>query len=169
MFTILGCSGCHKKMPPTEWLEQQKSMCSQFYRLVAQDLGSTGVGFLKMALSLAFRLPASHCAFSGPVLGGLERELSSLLTRTLILQDQCMCVSYFSRVQFFATPWTVVYQAPLFMGFSRQEYWGGLPFPSPGDLPDQDIKHPSTVSPALASGFFTSSVTWEAHRIRAHL
>ena len=79
-----------------------------------------------------------------------------------------MC-KFFSRVQFFATPWTVVYQAPLFMGFSRQEYWGGLPFPSPGDLPDQEIEQPSTVSPALASGFFTSSATWEAHRIRAHL
>ena len=42
----------------------------------------------------------------------------------------------FSRVQLFATPWTVAYQAPLSMGFSRQEYWSGLPFPSPGDLPD---------------------------------
>ena len=41
-----------------------------------------------------------------------------------------------SRVQLFATPWTVAHQAPLFMGFSRQEYWSGLPFPSPGDLPD---------------------------------
>ena len=169
MFPILGCSGCHKKMPRMELLKQQKSTCSQFYRLVAQGLGSTGVGFLKMAPSLAFRRPASHCAFSATVLGGLERELSSLLTRTLTLQDQCLCVSYFSHVQFFATPWTVARQAPLFMGFSRQEYWGGLPFPSPGDLPDQQIEHTSTVSPALASGFFTSSVTWEAHRLRAHL
>ena len=45
-----------------------------------------------------------------------------------------------------ATPWTVAHQAPLSMGFSRQEYWSGLPFPSPGDLPDPGIK-PS--SPAL--------------------
>ena len=40
-----------------------------------------------------------------------------------------------SRVQLFVTPWTVAYQAPLSMGFSRQEYWSGLPFASPGDLP----------------------------------
>ena len=46
----------------------------------------------------------------------------------------------FSCVRFFATPWTVAHQAPLFMGFSRQEYWSGLPFPFPGDLPDPGIK-----------------------------
>ena len=51
-----------------------------------------------------------------------------------------------SRVRPFATPWTVAYQAPLSMGFSRQEYWSGLPFPSPGDLPDPGIK---PGSPAL--------------------
>ena len=45
-----------------------------------------------------------------------------------------------SHVRLFATPWTVAYQAPLSMGFSRQEYWSGLPFPSPRDLPDQGIK-----------------------------
>ena len=44
-------------------------------------------------------------------------------------------VKLLSRVQLFATPWTVAYQAPPFMGFSRQEYWSGLPFPSPEDLP----------------------------------
>ena len=45
-----------------------------------------------------------------------------------------------SRVQLCATPWTIAYQALLFMGFSRQEYWSGLPFPSPRDLPDSEIK-----------------------------
>ena len=45
-----------------------------------------------------------------------------------------------SHVQTFATPLTVAHQAPLSMGFSRQEYWNGLPFPSPGDLPDMGIK-----------------------------
>ena len=44
-----------------------------------------------------------------------------------------------SCVQLFLTPWTVAYQAPPSMGFSRQEYWSGLPFPSPGDLPDQGL------------------------------
>ena len=50
-----------------------------------------------------------------------------------------------------ATPWTVACQAPLSMQFSRQEYWSGLPFPSPRDLPDPEIKH---MSSALAGGFF---------------
>ena len=45
-----------------------------------------------------------------------------------------------SRVQLFAIPWTVAYQAPPSMEFSRQEYWSGLPFPSPGELPDPDIE-----------------------------
>ena len=59
----------------------------------------------------------------------------------------------FSCVQLFATLWTVVLQAPLSMGFPRQEYWSGLPFPSPEDLPDPRIK---PVSPALAGRFFTT-------------
>ena len=49
-------------------------------------------------------------------------------------------VKSLSRVRFFATPWTVAYQVPLSMGFSRQRYWSGLPFPSPGDLPDPGIE-----------------------------
>ena len=51
-----------------------------------------------------------------------------------------MSVKSLSRVRLFATPWTVTYQAPWSMGFSRQEYWSGLPFPSPGDLPNPGIE-----------------------------
>ena len=51
------------------------------------------------------------------------------------------------------TPWTIVCQAPLSMGFARQEYWSGLPFPSPGDLPNPGME---LMSPALAGGFFTT-------------
>ena len=61
--------------------------------------------------------------------------------------------SLFSCVQLFVISWTVACQAPQPMEFSRQEYWGGLPFPTPGDLPDPGIK---PVSPALADGFFTT-------------
>ena len=64
-----------------------------------------------------------------------HRELHS------IRSDQSL-----SRVRLFATPWTVAYQAIQSMGFSRQEYWSGLPFPSPGDLPDPGIE---PGSPAL--------------------
>ena len=63
-----------------------------------------------------------------------------------------MCVCVLSHVQLFATPWTVAHQAPLSMGFSRQEYWSGFPFPSPEDLSDPGI---DPLSPALADGFFT--------------
>ena len=58
-----------------------------------------------------------------------------------------------SRVRLFATPWTVAYQALLSMGFSRQEYWSGLPFPSPGDLPDPGIE---PRSPTLQADALTS-------------
>ena len=62
-------------------------------------------------------------------------------------------VKSFSCVRLFATPWTVALQTPPSMGFSRQEYWSGLPFPSPGDLPDPGIKprSPSLQADALTS------------------
>ena len=59
----------------------------------------------------------------------------------------------FLCVQLFVTPWTVAHQAPLSMGFSRQEYLSGLPFSSSEDLPHPEIEHRS---PALAGGFFTA-------------
>ena len=70
-------------------------------------------------------------------------------------------LSHFSRVRLFATLWNVTCQALLSMGFSRQEYWSGLPFPPPGDLPDLGIEPMSLISPALAGGFFTTSTTWD--------
>ena len=63
---------------------------------------------------------------------------------------------------YFETLWTVAHQAPLSMGFSRQEHWSGLPFPPPGDLPDPGIEPASLAAPVLAGGFFTTSATWEA-------
>ena len=67
-----------------------------------------------------------------------------------------------SHVRLFVTPWTVAHQAPLSVGFSRQEYWIGLPFPPPGDLPDPGIEPTSLAFLALAGGFFTTNATWEA-------
>ena len=76
-----------------------------------------------------------------------------------------------SRAQLFVTPFTVARQAPLSMEVSRQEYWSGLPFPSPGDLLKAGIgpcflgiEPMSLESRALAGGFFTTSVNWEAPR-----
>ena len=60
-----------------------------------------------------------------------------------------------------ATPRTVAFQAPLSMGFSRQEYWNGLPFPSSGDLLNPGIKPVPLVSPVLGGRFSITSATWE--------
>ena len=65
-----------------------------------------------------------------------------------------MCM--LSRVRLFATPWIIAHQAPLSMGFSRQEYWSGLPFPPLGDLPDPGTEHASPESLALAGRLFTT-------------
>ena len=64
-----------------------------------------------------------------------------------------MCACVLSRVQLFVTSWTVAHQAPLSMEFSRQEYWSGLPYPSPGDLPDPGIE---LGSPALQAASLPS-------------
>ena len=83
------------------------------------------------------------------------------------LESHCTCMSMlsrFSHVLFFVTPGTAACQAPLSMGFSRQEHWSGLPCPPPGNLPNPGIESISISlkSPALASEFFTASTTWEA-------
>ena len=74
----------------------------------------------------------------------------------------CVCVHVhmrawsFSHVRLFVILWTVAYQVPLSMGFSRQDYWSGLPCPPPGDLPNPSTESISLMSPAWADGFFTS-------------
>ena len=83
-----------------------------------------------------------------------------------ILKLGSVCVlSHFICVQLFVTQWTVACQAPLSMGSSRQEYWSGLPCPSPADLPDSEIKLSSFKSSSLAGEFFTTSTTWEALKL----
>ena len=78
----------------------------------------------------------------------------------------CVCLlSRFSCIRLFVTQWTEALQTPLSIGFFRQEYWSGLPCPSLGNLPDPGIELTSLMSPALAGGFFTTSVTWEARGI----
>ena len=73
------------------------------------------------------------------------------------------CVlSHFSRSRLFVTPWTVAHQTPLYMEFSRQEYWSEQPFPPLVNLPDPGKEPISLTFPALAGRFFTASATWEA-------
>ena len=77
---------------------------------------------------------------------------------TASFSSVCVCSVI---VQFFAALWTVACQVPLSMKFSRQYYWSGLPFPTPGDLPDLGIKTWSLASPTLAGRFFTTGATRE--------
>ena len=76
---------------------------------------------------------------------------------------QVCVLSCFSCI--FMSQWTVSHQASLSMEFSRQQYWSGLPCSPSGDLPDPEIKPMSLMSPALAGNFFTTSTTWEVHRV----
>ena len=75
--------------------------------------------------------------------------------------SQLLLLWHFGHVQLFCTP-LQPHQAPLAVGFPRQEYCRGLPFPPPGDLPDPGIKAGSSVTPLLAGGSLTTNATWEA-------
>ena len=94
--------------------------------------------------------PTTPCPYSCKY---LWRELYSQNRHFIQSLGSYVCVCMLSHVQLFVTPWTVAHQSFLSMGFPRQEYWSGLPFPLPGDLSDLGIK---PVSPALADGFFTT-------------
>ena len=87
----------------------------------------------------------NNLRYADEVMAESEEELNSLLMK---VKGKSL-----SRVLLFATPWTVAYQALPSMEFSRQEYWSGLPFPSPGDLPDPGIK---PKSPAFQADTLTS-------------
>ena len=76
----------------------------------------------------------------------------------LLLRYQVLLLVSYS----FGTTWTAACQAPMGMGFPRQENWHGLPFPSPGHLPNTGVKSMSLVYPASVGKFFTNSATWEA-------
>ena len=79
---------------------------------------------------------------------------------------EIVCMRTLSGVWLFVTLWTVARQAPLSMGFPRQEYWSGMPFCPPGDLANPGIEPISVLSPALADGFFTTSTTFRLlHRV----
>ena len=85
------------------------------------------------------------------LVSGVQQSDSVIHIRTHV----CVCMlSHSSHVQLFSTIWTIDHQAPLFMGFSMQEEWSGLPFPTSGDLPDPESESTSLESPALAGGLY---------------
>ena len=95
---------------------------------------------------------------------------TSHLKHTLVHLElrSCAC-SVISIMSNSVTVWTVAHQAPLSVGFSRQEYWIGLPCPPSGDLPDPGIRLASLKSPALAGRFFTTSATSSTEINRLHM
>ena len=107
-----------------------------------------------------------------------HRESFALATETCILsllfghlqnylvESESENVSHSSHVQLFATPWTAARQTPLPMGFPRQEYWGGLPFPSPGDLPNPGIK---PASPALQADSLPTELPGKLHYVTQYI
>ena len=98
-----------------------------------------------------------------PRRGGEEHEPLLKSQKSLeIIYCPTRVLSCFSHIRLFVTPQTVARQALLSMGFPRQEYWTGLPFPTLRDLPDPGIEPASLMSPALAGRFFTTSAPWEA-------
>ena len=111
----------------------------------------------KMPFHLRMIIVASSLRFAF-----LCQWISKLLNELINLQCLSCKLSHFSHVWLFATPWTVAHQAPLSKGFSRQEYWSGLPCPPPGDFPDPGIKFVSTYVSCIGGRFFTTDATWEA-------
>ena len=126
------------------------SMCRVFSCVVGRGCLLWPVHFLGKILLVFVLL---HSTFQGQICLLLQVFLDFLL-------------SHFSCIHLFVTPRTMAFQAPLSMRFSKQEYWSGLPFPSPDNLPNPGIEGMSLTSPAaaLAGRFFTTSTTWEAQK-----
>ena len=130
-------------------------------------------GHLCKSCCFVFFLSAQHEGSEFPDLG-LNRHPLHCKGKYYSLDHQASRCKFFhtqekvsfrnisSHVQRSATPWTLACYAPLSMGFSWQEYWTGLPCPSPGDLPDPGIKPVSLTFLVLVGGFFTTSTAWEA-------
>ena len=113
--------------------------------------------------SLNTSVTFSRCLYQNFIFTNMTKHCSLLLEslQTLLTSHILPCMlSHFSRVWLFATPWTAAHQAPLSMGFSRQDYWSELLCSPPGDLPSPGIEPTSLMSPALPGGFF--GITWEA-------
>ena len=100
-------------------------------------------------------------SWGSEVMEALRDDLSHGCPLGLLNSSMRTCLSHFSHVWLIATPWTVLHQSPLSMGFSRQEYWSGLSCPPPGDLHDPRIEPTFLMSPALPGGFFTTSAIWK--------
>ena len=93
----------------------------------------------------------------------LQTQAASKWKLSLVTVPSAYVLSHFSHVWLFVTLWTIAHQAPPSLGFSRQEYWSGLPFPSPGDLLDLQIQPKTFTSPELAGCFFITQFPVNNH------
>ena len=124
------------------------------------------LGLLRLLHWQTYSLPLSH--EGSPVVNIAKCKCiffssQSVHAMTLLVIYLCICAKSLQLYLTLCNPkGTVACQAPLSMGFSRQEYWSGLPHLPPGDLPDPGIKPMSLMSPTLAGRFFTANATWEA-------
>ena len=138
------------------WLDGKESACS------AGDLGSIPGSGRSPAEGNGYPLQY-FCLENSMDRGAWWATVPRVTQSQIWLSDQHLHFHFTfthmtnSHVQLFATLWTVAHQAPLSMGSSRQEYWSGLSFPSPGDLPNPGIEPMCLMSPALADRFFTTS------------
>ena len=114
------------------------------------ELASSRAEFEHLGKSMSSLSQLHHFFMCFPLLSLSELRFFSLE------YPLCRRVCPFSHVRLFATPWTVTCQAPLSMGFSRQEYWSGLPCPPPGNLPNPGIEPTSLASPVLTGRFLTT-------------
>ena len=125
-----------------------------------EDALATGQEWPQRRRAIAHAQQGLGCSGSndhhGSVRAFISRRESLNPQGKLRIWQHCAYVELLHRVRLFATPWTVGLQPLPFMGFSRQEYWGRLPFPPPGDLPNPGIKLTSPVSPALVGRFFST-------------
>ena len=121
LFVSLWTLACHA--PLSMGFPRQKYWSGCHFLLQGSGLPRPGIKPVSLALASGFFTTEPP-------------RKSTIASITMIL----MKVKSLSCVRLFATPWTVAHQAPPSMGFSRQEYWSGLPFPSPGDLPDPGIE-----------------------------
>ena len=132
-----------------------KMYFSHFWRLEVQDQG-----VVRSALFRGFPLYLMDgCLLVGCSDGLLSVLCISCITPCVQISSSCNC-GVLSHGRVFETPWTVARQACLFMGFPRQEFWSGFPFPPPGDGLNPGVEPVSLVSPAAGRFFITA--TWEA-------
>ena len=116
------------------------------FRQISMDIIIDRMEAADLVTEVAKQMPPAGWSISAPL-------WISLWTWARLKTLNPSCAQLFSHVWLFATPWTVARQVLLPMGFPRQEYWSGMPFPSPGHLPNSGIK---LASLALAGGFLTT-------------